>query len=163
MAAEAEVSERENRATIAAQKEVLGLKENIIDRQRALNITTSLLGLITLAFAIFAFVSFRRKKSLNILLEQKIRARTIELELSRDELMKNLREMNLRVTRASGIVNDSINRIEGLCCTAVRETCDTRIHSYLRTIRSTADAIGTAVHTVFRESTSGLVRMNIDL
>jgi hypothetical protein len=154
MTAEADFKEHENKAKIASQKEVLELKENVIERQRAFNGVTALLALITLAFGLFAFRSFKRKKNLNILLDLKIRERTMQLESSRDELLKNLGEMNLRFERASGFVNDSVNRIEGLCSVAICEVHDRNIWSYLTTINATAKTIGAGIDDAFNGSVS---------
>ncbi len=152
MTAEAEFRERENKAKIEAQSEIILLKEEAITRQQRLNLITGLLGVITLVFSIFLFLNFRRKKRLNILLERKIRERTLELELSRDELLKVIREKDAKIYRATGMIADSVNTIEGLCVTARKETSDPVTRSYLRMILKTSDRIANDLQTVFKDA-----------
>ncbi len=152
MTAEAEFRERENKAKIEAQSEIILLKEEAITRQQRLNLITELLGVITLVFSIFLFLNFRRKKRLNILLERKIRERTLELELSRDELLKVIREKEMKISRATGVIADSVSTIEGLCVTARKETSDPVTRSYLRMILKTSDRIANDLQTVFKDA-----------
>ncbi len=152
MSAEAEFRQHQNQAKIESQNEIILLKEEAITRQQRLNLITGLLGVITLVFSIFLFLNFRRKKRLNILLEQKIRERTLELELSRDELLKVIREKDAKIYRATGMIADSVNTIEGLCVTARKEISDPMTHSYLGRIIKTSGAIATNLQTVFQDA-----------
>ena len=124
MTAEAEFRQRENNAKIKAQNEIILLKEEAIERQQRLNVVTGLLGSIILVFSIFLVRSVRRKKRINAVLEEKVRQRTLELELGRDELLKRFMEKEMNVSRATGMIAHSVSTIEGLCITARKETSD---------------------------------------
>jgi hypothetical protein len=116
-----------------------------------------------LLFAVSAFWNLRRKRKLNVLLEKKITERTRELELSRNELLRHLQEMNLRAERVSGFLKDSMNRIEGLCSTGLQDAPDTTTHSYLRRIHAIADEIRKGMHGFFGESTLESAPINIGI
>jgi tetratricopeptide (TPR) repeat protein len=141
MTAEAAFKERENNTKIASQQQIIFLNQGIIHRQKLLNIVTVLLAVVTLAFAVFVFLSYKRKQHLNKLLEQKVRERTLELERSRDEMLKALEEKDLRMRQASYAITTSVNSIEGLCLTGRREVSLPLIHSYLQRIGNASRAI----------------------
>jgi tetratricopeptide (TPR) repeat protein len=141
MTAEADFKERENKAKIASQQQIISLNQGIIHRQKLLNIVATLLATVTLAFAVFLFLNYRRKQRLNQLLEQKVRERTMELEHSSDEMLRMLEEKDLRMRQASYAITTSVNSIEGLCLTGRREVSLPLIHSYLQRIGNASRAI----------------------
>jgi hypothetical protein len=141
MTAEADFKERENNAKIASQDQIIVLNQGIIHRQRLLNIVTGLLALVTLVFAVFIFLSYRRKQHLNKLLEEKVRARTMELEHSRDEMLRMLEEKDLRMRHASVAIANSVNSIEGLCLTGRKEIAHPMADSYLKRIKHISSGI----------------------
>lgn len=138
MKTEAAYLERENNIKIAAQKEIIALKEEVIRRQTNLNIAISFLGLMTLICLIFIFRNFRRKRNLNILLEKKVKERTIALELSESMLVNAVREKNFRMSLASNAIAESVSTIEGLCLNGIKELSDPFSRSYLEKIKKTA-------------------------
>lgn len=151
MTAEAEFRERENRVKIESQNRIISLNQEIIARQKLINIIVALLALVTLTFSIFLFNNFRQKKNVNRILEEKIRQRTHELELSRDELLKVIREKEIRINRACGFIAESVNTIAGLCLTARKEISDPITQSYLARIYRTSDSIEINVRTAFQD------------
>ena len=151
MKIEAEYLERNNVAKIATQNEVILLKEKIIDRQGILNFLTGLLGLITLTFAIFIYRSYRQRKKMNVILEQKIKKRTQELELSRNELLTAIKERDLVIGRVAEGVSETINTIKGLCLTGGKEVSDPVACSYMERIDKTTCGLAACLHPLFQE------------
>lgn len=148
MTAEAEFTQRENSAKIAAQSEIILLKEDIIKRQMLLSGVVGILCLLTLAFSIFIFGSLRQKKDANALLERRIRERTSELELNREALLKAIYEKDLWISRATGLISDSVGRVEGLCSTARMEIHDPKVRLYLQKISTTQAGMANRVKSV---------------
>jgi hypothetical protein len=92
------------------------------------------IALITVAFLIFLYLDYRRKRDLNIMLDQKIKERTRELESSRDELMRAVKEQDLRIHRASKDFSETMSTIKGLCVTGMIEVTDPTACSYMKMI-----------------------------
>lgn len=114
MKVEADYQERENSAKIAAQEQVLRLKEKIINGQQILNIVASTLVLMVVAFSIMLWRNYTRKKRANIMLDEKVKARTAELELSRDVLITTLTSRNMLIDRAVSDVKDALSTMQGI-------------------------------------------------
>ncbi|HTF31581.1 MAG TPA: hypothetical protein VK625_22140, partial [Flavitalea sp.] len=112
------------KSKIAVRDEVILLKEQIVNRQIILTVVSGFVGLITLLFSVFLYKSYRRKKNLNVLLELKIKERTWDLDVSRNELLTALREQDLMITSATDGAVETINTIKGLCLTGMRELTD---------------------------------------
>lgn len=106
---------------------------------------TGVLSAVVFFFAIFLLIAFRRKKNLNLLLEQRIYGRTRELESSRDELLRAIGEKDRGAARLANSISGSITTIEGLCATASKQTTDSSMHFYLEKIVRTAIGIGSRV------------------
>ena len=124
MTMESESLERENILKITEQEEIILLKEEIIDRQKALNAALIFLGLITFTFAVFLYRNFQRKKNLNDLLEARVKRRTRELELNRQELEKVINQKDLHASRIMDKDLELIGTLTGLCLTGTKETED---------------------------------------
>jgi tetratricopeptide (TPR) repeat protein len=138
MATEAAFLERENTAIIKAQKENLALKEEIIVRREVLNLVSALLLIITLTFMTFLFRGYGNKKNANILLNQRIRERTQELEMNRCELLRELKQRDVIMQRTSDGISETHATIEGLCFTAIKDVGDPLAVSYLKKVEKTA-------------------------
>ncbi|MEX1240726.1 MAG: tetratricopeptide repeat protein [Cyclobacteriaceae bacterium] len=137
MKIEAEHLEHQNQAKIEAQEDVILLKEEIIRRQRTLNVITALLAAVVLMFSIVVFRNYKQKQNLNLLLEKKIKERTFELEVGRDALQKALHEKDLRISRASGRIVKSMNTITGLCAAGNLEISDPVARLYMSKLTNT--------------------------
>ena len=134
MRIESEYQERENEFKIATQAGIISLNETIIKGQRTLNVVVGLLAIMTFAFSLVMFRNYRRKKHLNTLLETRVRERTQELERSRKELLRILKERDQMLERLSKGINETINTITGLCLTGREEVVEPVSQSYLRRI-----------------------------
>jgi tetratricopeptide (TPR) repeat protein len=141
MKIEAEQVERENEARLAAQAETIALKEAIISRQLIIHVVSALLAVSSLILFITLFKSLRQRKNMNNLLERNIRERTFELESSRHELLKLIREKELRNCRAAGDLADGIRTIRGLCLTGSKDISDPVARTYMNKIDSVSDRL----------------------
>jgi tetratricopeptide (TPR) repeat protein len=141
MTAEAEFKERENKARIETQSQIISLNKGIILRQKRLNILAALLAAVTFTFAVFVFINSKRKQHLNKLLEQKVRERTQALEHSRNEMRKALQAKDIRMKQVSAVIVDTVNSIDGLCVTGAKEVSLSVVHSYLQRIRQTSKEV----------------------
>jgi hypothetical protein len=141
MTAEAEFKERENKARIETQSQIISLNKGIILRQKRLNIMAALLAAMTFTFAVFVFINFKKKQHLNKLLEQKVRERTQALEHSRNEMRKALQAKDIRMKQVSAVIVETVNSIDGLCVTGAKEVSLSVVHSYLKRIRHTSKEV----------------------
>lgn len=131
MQTEADFVERENQVKIAAQNKLLSLKEENIQRQRFLNIVIGLLAVMILAFLIFLWRDYLRKKKVNVLLEAMVRHRTAELETGREGLLKALAERDIRLSRHAEAVGEAIKSLEGLASLGSKELQDPAAREYI--------------------------------
>jgi C4-dicarboxylate-specific signal transduction histidine kinase len=145
MSAEADFKEREGKERIAAQNDIISLKEAVIGHQKKLNIMTAALSGVVFLFAVFLLIAFRRKKEINTQLEKRVYERTRELESSHHELLRTIGEKERSVDRLAHAVHDSMASIEGLCTTASTETADTSMRLYLRKIVDIAVVLGSDI------------------
>lgn len=99
MSAEADFKAREGKERIAAQNDIISLKEAVIGHQKKLNIMTAALSGVVFLFAVFLLIAFRRKKELNTQLEKRVYERTCELESSHNELLRTIGEKERSVDR----------------------------------------------------------------
>ncbi|MEX2231267.1 MAG: tetratricopeptide repeat protein [Cyclobacteriaceae bacterium] len=149
MKTEAEYLERENRAKIVAQQQAILLKEQIINRQWYLNVVTSLLGLITITFLIFLMRIYKKKKNLNIVLDSRVKERTLELEASRSELLTVLKRQELLIGHASFAIAEKVNTIKGLCLIGSKEVSDPVSLNYIDKINRTSCQLSSYLASVF--------------
>ena len=153
MKIESDYQERENNAKIVAQSEIILLKEEIIERQRILNLIVGFLIFISIVFLIFVFRNLQLKKNLNRILDKKIEERTRELVLSRDELLKTLQERDHRIHRASEDITETINTIKGLCLNGMKEFSDPSLHVYMDKIGKTSHHLASNLKFHFQKTT----------
>ena len=151
MKTESEFLERENKAKIDAQNEIIVLKEEVIRRQANINILIGLAGGMAVAFLVLLYRNYKKNKDHNIVLDQKIRERTQELEVSRNKLLTTLRQTELTFRRGSNVMNERINTLKGLCFTARREVSDPAALAYIEKVDSTSRWLDLYLRTAFRE------------
>lgn len=134
MNAEAKFLERENANKIAAQNELISVKDEVIVRQNTLNKVIALLGLISGGFVILLFYHYREKRRINRILERKIDERTRELQVSHEKLLTAFNEQNQRDSRAVQAVSETVRRVRSLCRIGLNEVCDPLGRSYISMI-----------------------------
>ena len=152
MRVESELLERENEAKIEAQVEVIKLKEDVIRQQKALNVITIFLTLVTASFLILLFRNYRKNKLLNVLLDKKIRERTNELETNRNDLLNIVKHQELVLRRVSAGVGDRISTLKGLCFTALEDLSDPLALTYIDKIKDTSWQLDGYLRSVFVEA-----------
>lgn len=122
MKVESEHLERENHARISAQKEIIYLKQQAIDRQVRINFLTAAFGVLMAVFAFFLYRNFRLKQSLNRILDQKVKQRTYELERKQNELVTALNEKEIVICRISQCITETVNTLSGLSATLKKDS-----------------------------------------
>ena len=141
MKTEADFQERKNVAKIAVQDEEILLKEEIIRRQKLLNIAIGLLGVTLVGFILMLFRNYDGKKKLNGLLVEKVRERTLQLEASQTDLLKRVTERELEIQRLSSITMETMRTAKGLCYAGGRELADEKARMYLVRILKTLEIL----------------------
>lgn len=99
-------------------------------------VVMSLLVLFILACCVALYRSYRLKQLLNVSLEERIRARTHQLECSRNELLTTLNERDALLCRAEKDVLETVRTIKGLCHTGKEEIGRFATYSYLEKIEN---------------------------
>ncbi len=157
MKTEAEYLERKNAVKIALQDETIRGNNEIIRVQRVLNVVTCFLVITSLAFIIFLYLTYRKNKDLNRLLEKKVKERTEELELSRDCLVRAMREKDVVIHRTSDGITEAVNTIKGLCFTGTRELSEPVALAYIYRIDKAACCIAAQIANFFPSKSTAYV------
>lgn len=141
MRVESEYLERENRAKIDAQSQILALNEDVIFHQRVLNTFTGVIAIL-LASLTFTLIRInRQKRAANLFLEQKVKERTIELERNNDALLRSMEEQALIFQKVSSDIKSSIATIKGLCSLSLAESESSFGGQYVHKIQATSDQL----------------------
>ena len=151
MRIQAEYEERENKAKIASQEQILRLKEEVIDRQRFLNF---LVGIVAALFVMLTWIFFklsRQRKNMNVLLDRKVGERTLALEKSLDDLRRSHDEQEILLRAISSDMKASVATIRGLCAlsSGLEDVPGTSIR-YVKEFEETAGRIAEIVNRVQR-------------
>jgi tetratricopeptide (TPR) repeat protein len=139
MKVEADYMERENKAKLKAQESILMLSHDIIDRQRTLNIVAGIVVALSTALVVVLIQNVKRKKRANGLLEQKIKERTIELELNHNLLLKSFHERDVQFQKMSTEIKSSLATIKGLGVLVAHDLNTHSGSSYLAKIEETSN------------------------
>jgi hypothetical protein len=109
MKIESKYLQKANDAKIAAQHEIILLREQALHRQALFNVVISLFALTAIALIMFLFKSYRMKKNINRLLEERIRERTHELDFKMLSLMRTVHERDIELNRFTLLISETIN------------------------------------------------------
>ena len=139
MRVESEYMERENKAKIDAQTKILRLSNEVISRQRALNIIACAVAVLSIILVLVLVQSVRHKKHVNIVLEQKVKDRTVELELNHNLLLKTMQERNVQFQRMSSEIKSSLATIKGLGVLVSHDVGTINASNYLAKIEETSN------------------------
>ena len=139
MRVESEYTERENTAKIDAQTKILRLSNEVISRQRALNIVAWLVAALSIILVFVLIQNVRQKKRVNIVLEQKVKERTIELELNHNLLLKTMQQRNVQFQRMSSEIRSSLATIKGLGVLVSHDVGTINASNYLAKIEETSN------------------------
>ena len=144
-----EFAQHRNAAKIEAQAEALKLNQEIVQRQKVVNLLTGALGLIVTVLLVSLFSNYRRKKAANALLEEQVRRRTFELEKNRTRLTTTLARHRLVANRAVTVLIAKFNTIKGLCSTGRMEIGDRQADQYFNKIDETSREMETYLKAAF--------------
>lgn len=147
MQVHAEFEEKDNKARISYQEEILTLKEEIIQRQKVVTILMGATAALVIGLSIVLYRSNRQKQQINNLLDIKVRERTLALEQSLNTLTSGQEEQRDLLKRTSTDLTSSIASIQGLCELA---NVDPEIPEYYKLYLKQFDAISNRLMALVR-------------
>lgn len=144
--AEAAFTEREHQAKLDAQNRILALNNEIILRQKVVNIFIGVVAVLVIILAIVLARSNKQKRIANNVLDEKVRQRTRELEANRDALQRAWQEKDLLITKASNDIRSSMATVKGLCFVGSKEIDHPKASEYFQKINVTSDQFADVVN-----------------
>ena len=142
-----EHEESDNKAKIASQEQILELKEDAILRQQLLNILIGIIAILFVGLAIVLYMINRQKQHINVLLDQKVKQRTVALESSLYALKRTQEEQEDLMRKASADLKSSIATMEGLCEVAHLEPETPEVYrKYLKEFDATASRLSNLIN-----------------
>lgn len=131
---ESEFQERSNKNKISGQEQLLELQEQVIRRQRVLNILSVVVAVLLMTLLYIFYRSNNRKKFVSQLLDRKIKERTEMLEASCLMTKRMVDERDAGVAKVLGDVKQQMATLSGLCVTGQRERSGSFTERYFRRI-----------------------------
>ncbi len=126
MRVQAEYLEREHQERLASQQQILILKDDVIVRQRWLNILGAAVIIFLIIGVFLLYKNNAQRKFANILLDRKIVERTKEQANNYIELGKKLDQNDVYIKRSILNVEDSLKSIRELISLKINEPYDSR-------------------------------------
>jgi tetratricopeptide (TPR) repeat protein len=157
MKVEAEYREHENKAKLEAQEKILMLNKDMMIKQRALNGVVGVVAIMSIALAIVLIQNVKQKKRANHFLEQKVKERTMELEVNHNELLKSMEERNQQIKRISAEVKSSMATIRGLCKLSLQDASVVNAGQYIDKIERASDHLQSGIHRTLGISENGIL------
>ena len=121
MRVEAAHLEKDNNAKIEAQRKVLILNQEVLKRQRQLNVVIGLVVFLLITLTAVLIRNNRQIQRINRLLDRKVKQRTEELAINHDALLKAAQERNALAEKAASDIRSSVATIKGLCLLGSRD------------------------------------------
>ena len=146
MKVEAEYREHENKAKLESQEKILKLNNDMMTKQRVLNVVVGIVAIMSIALAIVLIQNVKHKKRDNHFLEQKVKERTMELEVNHNELLKSMEERNQQIKRISAEVKSSLATIRGLCKLSLQDASVINAGQYIDKIERASDHLQSGIH-----------------
>lgn len=137
MRIEAEHIKKESKAKIEAQEKILLLNNEIIVRQKYLNLFIGIVAILLVLLTIILVRINKHKQKLNQLLERKVRERTHELEFNRDALQRSCDERDVLLQKMAADIRSSNATIKGLCNLAKKDV--SQVDRYLDEVYAASD------------------------
>ena len=141
MEAESEQLAKLEKLKVESQKEIIFLQEEALNRQNKMNMLAAIASIGIMGFSVMLYKSYRQKINLNKFLDRKIQERTLELESSRGELLKQLRQRELVAKRTSAVVLEKMFTLRGLSMTAREELSDPMAKVYFEKMENMAKQV----------------------
>lgn len=147
MEAESEQLAKLEKLKVESQKEIIFLQEEALNRQNKMNMLAAIASIGIMGFSVMLYKSYRQKINLNKFLDRKIQERTLELESSRGELLKQLRQRELVAKRTSAVVLEKMFTLRGLSMTAREELSDPTAKLYFAKMENMANQVDAYVRS----------------
>lgn len=135
--------ERENIKTIAEKNAVLALKEETLKRQRAETQYAIVVSVLVFALAILMLILFRITRKANARLEERVDARTKELNDTVETLAKVNGELDNFIYKTSHDIRGPLASLKGICNVAIMDVKDDVALNYLQKLDVTAERLNT--------------------
>jgi tetratricopeptide (TPR) repeat protein len=131
--------ERERLQTIAYQKKIMAFQKSILVRQRYLNIGISVCVLLFMLVGVLLLKSNRDRRNRNHLLETKVRERTMELEVSQENLLCEYEGLKYHARSVSTSIISALSTLKGISHLATQEAKDTKLQQYFKQLCTVTD------------------------
>ena len=141
MRVEADYMEKENKTKIESQAKVLSLTNEMVKRQRTINLIIGLVAVLAVGFVVLLVVTVRQKKHANILLEKKVFERTVQLENQHNLLRKSLQEREIQLERMTSDIRSSLATIKGLGLLVLHDVNVLNASAYVDKIEKTSNSL----------------------
>jgi tetratricopeptide (TPR) repeat protein len=149
MKVEAEHLEKENKARIEFQSKILTLNEEVIFRQKIVNVSVGMVALLVIILAFVLAKGNRQKRIANRLLDEKVKQRTHQLELNQDALQRAWQERDALINMASIDIKSSIATIKGLCLLGKKDIDHPNAQQYLNKMDRASDHLSEILNRMF--------------
>jgi len=156
MKVEVEYMERENQAKIETQEKILALQNDVISRQRMINIFVGIAGALTIGLVVMLVQNVKQKKRANVSLEHKVKERTMALETHKIQLLNSLEERNQQMKRISTEIKSSVATIQGLCKLSLQDVSAVNAGEYIDRIEKTSHSLQSGIHRTLGMSENGV-------
>jgi tetratricopeptide (TPR) repeat protein len=123
-----------SRTKILEQEQLLALKDQVIKRQNTFNLMIGITTVLLLALLYVLHRSNRQRKSVNRVLDQKVKERTAELESNYLAFKKSFEENDITLNRTFADIKDSTSTIKELCTIGLMDSRDGEIRKCLSEI-----------------------------
>jgi hypothetical protein len=120
MVIQAEHDQRSNKAAIESQSKVLILKEKIIRKQELLIVFSAISVLLLVTLIAVLYQNSERNRLSGLLLEQKVKERTTELQMSGKLLIQSYQNQKQQVSKTRRDINSLVSTLIGLGAIAPR-------------------------------------------
>jgi signal transduction histidine kinase len=138
-----EYEERENIKTIKDKDTALALQEEILKRQRAENLFYVVVSVMVFVLAGLMLLLFNLTRRANERLEERVDARTKEINDTNDALTKVNGEMDNFIYKTSHDIRGPLASLKGICNVAIMDVKDEIAMGYLKKLDTTAEKLNT--------------------
>lgn len=133
--------EREHKARMAAAEQIRQLNEQVISRQNLVNIVTVGLTVLMILFAIVLVRVNRQRKMINRILDERIIARTRDLEANQSALMRKATQKEILMEKMAINIKGHLATIKGLCAVGLLELSEPDVRQYVSKVIDTTNAL----------------------
>jgi len=110
--------QRENTSRLVSQAKMMAIQKESLQRQRILIVSIGIAAILAMALTMVLYKINRNKQRVNDILDQRVKERTSELEINRDELKHAHDQQIILINKLSGDLASSLATLKGLSITA---------------------------------------------